>query len=313
MGLPQKIDTGTQPTANQMAVFGQARWISLAWVFGVVTAVQALDRDGMWRQMGSTVRSDEKADVTWFLAAFAALVIVVFFVTRLVEHQHQRRAVSGGRSKLRRTFSQQAGAMGFRPVEISNLRRIASRLSGGSDPLNVLSTNSGRQFLTADLRKRIRRREREIEMLDHILQKLGTAGRGFHERAGIRVETDISIWLVHRGEDNQGADDEIVIDIAPIAARLFDLSEAGAAICANTELSPGDIVEFWSGDPQYWIPPTQSGVVSVRPTKDGTRNIGLHFLDPPRTEIRRVIQEIQRHEREDLDQILHAPESPTDS
>lgn len=285
------------------------KWGTLAAALSRAAVVEADERTDMWQMMGSTVRSEEKGDVTWFFVVAIVLVLAVFVYVRVYNRSGRRKTGVAKPKVAARSFSEHAGAMGFRPIEISNLRRIARRLSGGSDPVSVLATGSGRQFLTADLRRRVHRREKEIALLTGILQKLGArADHDFHERAGIRVEADIAIWMVRKSDDEPSTDDEVVVDIAPTSGRLVDLSEGGAAILATTDLVAGDVVEFWSADSQYWIPPTQSGVVSIRPAAAGKVSVSLHFLDPPLTEIRRVIQEIQRSEREDLEDPTSGPD-----
>ncbi len=284
------------------------RWMSIGITLLASSAAQALDRDGMWRMMGNTVRSDDKGDTAWFLIVAVLLMLAAIVLARRY-YQVSRRRGAAGRTTARvpRTFAEQAGSMGFRPLEVTNLRRIARRLAGGADPVSVLATSSGRQFLTADLRKRIRRREKEIELLSNILKKLGAkTGHDFHDREEVRVETDLAIWLVEKSDEQADGDDEVIVDIAPTAARLADLSEGGAAIVAGAKIEPEGLVEFWSAYSQYWIPPTQAGVVSCRPTDDGAASVSLHFLDPPRTEIRRAIQEIQRDEREELEDMLNS-------
>ncbi|MBT6145634.1 MAG: PilZ domain-containing protein [Gemmatimonadetes bacterium] len=285
------------------------KWVLLAATLGWVAVAGADERADMWRMMGSSVRSDEQGDVLWFLVVALLLVVGIFLLARV--YNRSTRPAKASKASHRppaRSFGEQAGALGFRPIEVSNLRRIARRLSGGTDPVSILATGSGRQFLTADLRKRIRRREKEIALLAGILQKLGArSDHEFHERSFVRVDAQIAIWLVQKTDEETAPDDDVIVDITPISGRLSDLSEGGAAICANVELSAGDVVEIWSADSQYWLPPTQSGVVSTRRTAAGELSISLHFLDPPVTEIRRVMQEIHRSERDDPEDLVGGP------
>ena len=66
-------------------------------------------------------------------------------------------------------------------------------------PDTLLTTPGGRQFLMADLEKRIRRRQREVETLHGIQDKLEKMREEkSHDRAGIRVDADVPIWSANR-------------------------------------------------------------------------------------------------------------------
>lgn len=265
-------------------------------------------QDDLIRVMGGSIR--DTGDVTWFL--IAAIAVVLFAV--LFHRVYTRRTAPLSRTRKRpapaprREFAELAGAMGFRHIEVRNLRRIARRVARGGDPANLLTTESGRRYLTADLRRRVKRRQQEVAMLEGILERLGTStDLSYHDREGERVETDVAIWLVNKVPGDSPVDDqEVVVDIVPVSGRLLDLSEGGAAISADVHLAAGDLIEFWSADSQIWLPPIQCGVVDSdgkdgEDDEDGEAHVHLHFLNPPVSDVRKAIMAIRRLEQEALE------------
>ena len=162
------------------------------------------------------------------------------------------------------------------------------------------TTDAGRERLTADIWERIRRREREAAFLRRIQDKLTLMrDRGLQERATIRVETDLSIWIVKRTDaelvEEEGEED-LFTDVEQIGGRLLDLSEGGAAVTADLDAKVDDLVELWSADAEIWIPPVTAGVLQVQPDSAGKSPIfHLHFIDPPLSELRIALQVLQRN------------------
>ncbi|MFH1568896.1 MAG: PilZ domain-containing protein [Gemmatimonadota bacterium] len=260
----------------------------------------------VWSAMGSKVRSSDSGDVTSILFAFLALIVGLIVVSRAYAAFQARRAAppgsrGPGAAPGPQSFRHQAVALGFRASELGALRQIAGRLAPRS-PQSLLTSGSGRQRLIGDLDKRIRRREREVNLLNHMLQRLETARAGhYHARETIRVETDISIWFVQKvqTEDAAAEGEETLVNMEPVTGRLLDLSEGGAAVAVDLPLNPGEMVEFWSADTQIWIPPLPAGVVSIDAASGVTGPVvHLHFLDPPLADIRRAMQDIQLMDRE---------------
>jgi hypothetical protein len=253
--------------------------------------------------MGSKIRASGTVDVTVFFAVALGLLVAALVFSRLYNYVQTRRAGVGKAATAagpKLDFRQQAVGLGFKMGEIKNLQKIAGRLSPKS-PESLLTQGSGRERLVTDLSKRIRRRDREVSMLNSLLGKLEVAQNGDHQaRETVRLETDISVWLVKKPAEEPGEEvDEEAANMEPLAGRLLDLSEGGAAVAIDLALSAGEKIEFWSGDTQIWIPPLAAGVVHV---DDGGEGIGpvchVHFLDPPLAEIRRAMQDIQLVTRE---------------
>ncbi|MFA6108366.1 MAG: hypothetical protein WDA75_06315 [Candidatus Latescibacterota bacterium] len=163
----------------------------------------------------------------------------------------QDRATPRQARRPRPDFAQQAAKLGFRIVEIKALRAIASRLAA-QDPTSLLNTDAGRERLTLELGERIRKREREVGVLKGLQEKLRLMrDNQMHERANVRVEADLSVWVVKkdapRGPEPE-AEEDIFSEIEQVAGRLLDLSEGGAALIAELEVRPNELVELWSAD-----------------------------------------------------------------
>lgn len=187
----------------------------------------------------------------------------------------------------------------MKKVETHNLWKISTRLSP-KKPETLLATTTGLQYLKRDLTARIRKREKETEMLKSVLGKLERSeGRSYHDRETLRVRVDLPIWLVKKrnADAPPGAADPEVdsFDVDQIHGQLLDLSEGGAAIRVDMHLEEGDLVEFGSADSQIWLPPIHAEVVRAG-IKDGEGAIPLahlRFDNPPLTEVRRAVHEIQ--------------------
>jgi hypothetical protein len=81
---------------------------------------------------------------------------------------------------------------------------------------------------------------------------------------------------------------------------LIDLSEGGASVRSSTlDAQVGDLVEFWSSDTQIWFSPLLSGVLNVE-TQEGAEGkiFHFHFIDPPVSQLRSVIQLLKIEEYE---------------
>jgi len=195
-------------------------------------------------------------------------------------------------------FSDQARSLGFKLAETKLLRRIAARLSPELSTA-LLTTPAGRFHLVNDLQKRIRQREREVQVLEGIREKLEKVRHNqLHERASVRVEADLPVWVARRenygGPAQEQAGEDLFADVGQVAGQLLDLSEGGAALSAHLEVERGDVVEFWSRDAELWVPPIVAGVVQVE-----ERGVGhplllhLHFLSSPPAELRAVLEQLQ--------------------
>ena len=123
----------------------------------------------------------------------------------------------------------------------------------------------------------------------------------------MRVEAALPIWIIKKVEhvirSQEDEDEDVFENIEPVAGRLVDLSEAGAAVSTDLEVREGDLVEFWAANTGLWIPPLTGGVVQVEEGEmDAPPVLHLHFLNPPLGDLRPVIHELQ---------VLNDPETTT--
>jgi len=257
-----------------------------------------------WSAMGSKIRASDSGDSTAFFLSTLAVLVVAVLLARLYNRVQVRRAAAArapATGDPSQSFRKQAVALGFRAGELRTLRQIAGRLAPKS-PGSLLVSRTGRGNLVGDLDKRIRHRQRELDLLNRMLDRLEVAREDhYHARETIRVEAAIAIWFVQKVQADNPAEDEEegLVNLEPVSGQLVDLSEGGAAISVDLPLTPGEMVEFWSADTQIWIPPLPAGVVSIdEATAESGPVAHLHFLDPPLADIRRAMQDIQLLSRE---------------
>lgn len=281
----------------------QWRWLALG-ALALSRAAAAVDNDGTgraWTAMSSKIRSSDTGDTVVFFATAVAVVLAAIVLSRLYNRAQGRRA-SGARAGGSRanggtqSFRQRAVALGFRAGELKTLRQIAGRLAPKS-PVGLLINPAGRQRLVGDLDKRIRHRQRELNLLTGMLSRLEVAGDDqYHARETVRVVADIPVWFVQKVQVENPAEEgeEGIVNMEPVEGRLLDLSEGGAAVTVDLPLNAGEMVEFWSADTEIWIPPLPAGVVHTSEGEDGgPPMVHLHFLDPPLADIRRAMQDVQ--------------------
>jgi hypothetical protein len=277
----------------------------LAFLIGILVvsfrprSVLALDES--WGKVMPYMRTStvDPDTARWFVIGFAVLAVGLMVAGIVYNRKHTARlrvgSSAGGPRKQRLSFRQQAGVMGFKFLESKVLKKIADRLSPQA-PDNLLTTPGGRQFLMADLEKRIRRRQREVETLHGIQDKLEKMREEkSHDRAGIRVDADVPIWIVKKVQPGAGvaAGEDVLVNIEPVTGRLEDISEGGAAVRADLDVAVGDVAEMWSTETGVWIPPITAGVVHREDPEGGLPMLHLRFLDPPVAELRAALHEIQ--------------------
>jgi hypothetical protein len=236
----------------------------------------------------------------WVVAVLAVLVLgitVIYQVSSRIVARRQRAPAQRAHKARGAGFEKCAARLGFRIAEIKTLRVRANKLDP-QDPEELLTTDAGRERLAADVASRIVRRQREVEFLERIQAKLDLMRqKGLHERATIRVEADLSVWIIKKAQESGPSDDEedLFADVEQVAGRLLDLSEGGAAVSADLDVHANDMVELWSADPDVWIPPVGAGVLQVQSHGDGADPVlHLHFIDPPLQELRAALQALQR-------------------
>ncbi len=237
------------------------------------------------------------------LVAAAAAVVGVIWLLRLLNSRvvARRRTTPAAAPTERHTdFAPRAARLGFRIVEIKALKVIAARLNAGA-PGVLLSTDAGRERLIAEIGGRLRRREREVAVLKSVHEKLCLIrDHQLRERASVRVETDLAVWVVRKSADRAqkaagGDDEEFDAEADQIPGRLLDLSEGGAAVATTLAVEAGELVELWSADPEVWLPPITGGVLHAG-QREGAPGpvLHLHFVDPPLADLRSVVLALRR-------------------
>ena len=254
----------------------------------------------------------EVGNLKWFLYAVVVVIIVVIF---LAFYRSVARSRQSGQSAERKQkvqldeFRERASALGFKQGETKTLERIAGKVSPKA-PHNLLVSASGREYLMADLGKRVTRREREIKLLERIVEKLRRMREAdVHEREYLRVEADLPIWvtpkkreqaddLVALAEDDEGED--VFENLESVKGRLLDISEGGAALEVDMPVEKGDVVEFWSADNHFVLSRLTGGVVSINEADGGGSESGgpagllhVHFIDPDLRELRLAIADFK--------------------
>jgi len=235
------------------------------------------------------------------LVAVVVVIALAQVYSRMIRQRQKAPAKGAQKKKKGGDFKKQAAKLGFKIAEIKTMRMLAAKISP-QDPDSLLSTDAGRERLSADVWERIRKREREVKLLQGIQAKLKLMrDNQLHERATVRVDTDLAVWIVKKAEpeeepeDVEGGEEELFTDVEQVSGKLVDLSEGGAAVTAELEAEADDLVELWSADADIWIPPITAGVLNVQRGRGGKSPIfHLHFIDPPLVELRAAIQTLQR-------------------
>lgn len=248
-------------------------------------------------------RGTGSGDTLWYALGGLAVIVVLLVLIKIGQWiGEQRDGTARGRvKKAPLSFRERAVELGFKMGEAKTLRNIAGRLAPHSS-LELLTTDKGRASLIADLARRIRRREREIKLLQGVKEKLERIrDEGVHKRETVRVEADLPVWMVKKvqREANEEGED-VFTNIEQVPGHLIDLSEGGASVRSSAlNAQVGDLVEYWSADTQIWFPPLLSGVLNVETQEGGDGKIyHFHFIDPPVSQLRSVIQLLKIEEYE---------------
>ena len=276
------------------------------------------------RLMGGDIRSADSGDAVQVIALLGAVLLALVLAAR---YYTRKQAADTKPARTQRwtkrgslTFAQRAAGLGLKAHEIRNLWKVSTKLSPKM-PQTLLATTTGMQYLKRNLATRIRKREKEAEMLKSILGKLERSEQGsFLDRETVRVSVDMQIWLVKKARPRNGeagprpeAGEEFELgDVQQNQGRLLDLSEGGAAIRVDMALEEGDVVEFGSADSQIWLPPISADVVhtvavdEADSAEDADADadtdtdaeaqlllVHVRFINPPLTEIRKALHDIQ--------------------
>jgi hypothetical protein len=149
---------------------------------------------------------DFSGPLQWILllAALGGVVrLTNWFAKKTRTERAQKRQQSARQGSESQAFQERALHLGLRPGEARTVERIAQTLAPKS-PLNLLNSSQGREFLMADLEKRIVRREREIKVLGRIkLRFEALRSSDVHEREWVRVDANIAVWVSKQGLTGQ--------------------------------------------------------------------------------------------------------------
>ena len=268
-------------------------------VLGQSRELFALDQGHSKALQYMKFKGSDSGEMVWILAGGLGLILLVGILVKIYQAAQERR-IEGIRAPQKkrsmRSFKERASELGFKIGEAKTLRNIAGRLAPRS-PGVLLTTDKGRASLIDDLSRRIHRREREIEVLQGVKEKLERIrDQGVHAREKERIEADIPVWIVKKMQKEVGEDGEdVFVNVEQIPGQLLDLSEDGAALSSTgLEAQVGDLLDFWSADTQIWFSPLLSSVLNVeRKAGSDEKVFHLHFIDPPLTELRQVIQLLQ--------------------
>ena len=197
-------------------------------------------------------------------------------------------------------FGERAESMGFRAKESKLLIQIATKVAPHK-PQTLLNTANGREHLYKDLEKRARVREREVAVIRDVQRKLeNMRGRDITERESKRIESNMPVWVVRKigrsasDPDALEAPEEEGAELKPSQGRLVDIGEGGAAVKVEIEADAGDLVDVWSGDPNVLLSPTTAVVIQFKRDDDTDERVfHLSFLDPPLSELRAALYEIE--------------------
>lgn len=238
--------------------------------------------------------------------------LTFWYVTKQMKARTARAGVSSTKAQRSHAFEARATALGFRQGEARTIERIAMRLAPKS-PLNLLNSANGREYLVGDLDKRITKRQREVRVLERLKSRLAVLReQDVHERETPRLEANLAVWVLRRrspvetelfdDEDSQDGDSDepILENLDSIAGRLIDISEGGAAIAVDMNLSRGDRIQFWSADNTWILGETRAGVLSTE-TRNGETVLHVYFVDPDLRELRPALSDLRARTGDESD------------
>ncbi|MFT5086995.1 MAG: hypothetical protein ACI906_002975 [Candidatus Latescibacterota bacterium] len=271
-------------------------WIGAWVVLGMIEQVWAVDK-GFSKALkrieikGSGSRGTSSEYIVPILLGIGAVLLVVALY-RVIEN---RKKIQQARPKVVDSgpdFKERAAQIGFQRAEVRLLKVLAERVSP-HNIAQVLETDAGRHKLASEVVKRVHRRERELLVLRGISEKLGMAGH-MKARETLRVEAHLSVWIVPQ----LSSEEEEWEEVEQVDGQLLDLSEGGAALCVQSDLAVGDLIEFWSADAQVWLAPTAARVLRIEAAGNAAaeRVFHLQFIDPPTEELRGAIRALQLEE-----------------
>ncbi|MBT7457846.1 MAG: hypothetical protein HN796_28400 [Gemmatimonadetes bacterium] len=231
--------------------------------------------------------------------------LTYWFMTKHLKESRARARTASTKAQRSHAFEERATALGFRQGEARTVERIAMRLSPKT-PLNLLNSANGREYLVGDLDKRIAKRQGEVRVLEKLKARLVVLrDQDVHERETPRIEANLAVWVLRRRspvetelfDDEDATDSEDEADglgegMDSIAGRLLDISEGGAAISVDINLSRGDRIQFWSAESTWILGETRAGVLNTA-TRDGEKVVHVYFVDPDLRELRLALADLR--------------------
>ena len=230
--------------------------------------------------------------------------LTYWYVTKQMKIRKARGRASASKADRSHAFEERATALGFRQGEARTVQRIAMRLAPKA-PLNLLNAANGREYLVGDIDKRIAKRQGAIRALEKLKARFSVLReQDVHERETPRIEANLAVWVMRQRspvetelfDDEDSSEDEndepILENLDSVAGRLIDISEGGAAIAVDLDLSRGDRIQFWSADNTWVLGETRAGVLNSE-LRNGETILHLYFVDPDLRELRPALSELR--------------------
>ena len=229
----------------------------------------------------------------------------------LLSHLYNRRTRKvrkTGKARPRRAglkFRHRALSLGFRLAETKTLKNLATKLMPRM-PEHLLTSADGRQVLRDDIARRIQRRQREIEALTTIHQRLEKMDEHAEERKAVRVPTNLNVHIVKEMAPTNEVDPNTA---ARVPGQLLNISEGGAAIRTALEIDPLELVHFWLADAPVPLPQLKVGVVDVVDgEEENPPTLQLYFIAPPLQQLRALICQLQRQQYDEYAEVVEDEE-----
>lgn len=230
-------------------------------LLGSATPLAALD-DSYGRILHRIqARPSHHVDFNWsYLIYPIGGIAILYAYAHLAEKKRQKKANAKKvpRKSVATThaaFVQRAGALGFDPRESRLLKNLAEDISPRAAE-SLLRSKDGRELLIAGLERRCNQRQQEQERMRGAIEKLEIMrDKQPIERQDPRLDTNMPVWIVAIKMDSGETEAE------PSAGRLLDLSISGAQIETSLPVEKGAVIQFWSADPEIWLPAIRAGVV----------------------------------------------------
>ncbi len=239
-------------------------FLYVVFLLGSATPLAALDDSYGHILHRIQARPNRHADIDWIYLLYPIGGIAILYAYLHLAEKKRRTKANAKEAPRKRVpaansaFVHRAVALGFDPRESRLLKNIAEDISPRAAE-SLLHSKDRRELLIAGLERRSKQRQQEQERMRGAIEKLEVMrDKQPVERQDPRLETDIPVWIVAIKMDSGEAEAE------PSAGRLLDLSATGAQIETSLSVEKGTLTQFWSADPEIWLPAIRAGVVEVR-------------------------------------------------